>query len=371
LTDKRGELELTIERLNREVERRQIVSEALRNAQQQYYETMEAAQAGVYIITDGCFTYANQSLADMLGIAQQTLIGSEAIEYIFVEDRGLVEENMARRFNGENIPPYRVRFIREDGTTFHGEIWAKVTVWQGKTSIVGTVTDVSLIKQNEEKLQRSEIQLRQSLAEKETLLKEIYHRTKNNMLVIISMLELQAQDVRDEKITEVFKETENRIRAMALVHEKLYQSQSLSEINLGSYIREVVTSLVINMAPEGKIGVHFDLHPCPINIDYAVPLGLVINEIVTNSVKHGFPADQKGSVFVRLRQEQNNNILLDVGDDGVGLAPGITLDSATSFGMQIVRSLIRLQLKGQVSLDGGHGTCYNIRFTKPWGQERV
>lgn len=278
---------------------------------------------------------------------------------------------MARRFNGEEIPPYRIQCLREDGSTFYGEVWAKVTVWQGKASMVGTITDVSLIKQNEEKLQLRETQLRQSLEEKETLLKEIYHRTKNNMLVIISMLELQAQDVRDEKITEVFKETENRIRAMALVHEKLYQSQSLSEIDLGSYIREVVISLVNNMAPGGKIGVHFDLQPCPISIDYAVPLGLVINEIVTNSVKHGFPAQQTGRVLVRLSLEQNNTILLDVEDNGVGLANGIDLDSATSFGMQIVSSLIRMQLKGRVTLDGHSGTRYHIRFTKPQGYERV
>ena len=371
LTDKRGELEMTIERLNREVERRQIVSEALRNAQQQYYETMEATQAGVYIVTEGRFTYVNQSLADMLGTGQHTLIGSDPLDCIVAEDRGVVAENMARRFNGEEIPPYRIQCLREDGSTFYGEVWAKVTVWQGKASMVGTITDVSLIKQNEEKLQLRETQLRQSLEEKETLLKEIYHRTKNNMLVIISMLELQAQDVRDEKITEVFKETENRIRAMALVHEKLYQSQSLSEIDLGSYIREVVISLVNNMAPGGKIGVHFDLQPCPISIDYAVPLGLVINEIVTNSVKHGFPAQQTGRVLVRLSLEQNNTILLDVEDNGVGLANGIDLDSATSFGMQIVSSLIRMQLKGRVTLDGHNGTRYHIRFAKPQWYERV
>ncbi len=237
--------------------------------------------------------------------------------------------------------------------------------------MVGTITDVSLIKQNEEKLQLRETQLRHSLAEKETLLKEIYHRTKNNMLVIISMLELQAQDLAYENITEVFKETENRIRAMALVHEKLYQSQSLSEIDLGSYIREVVTSLVNHMAPEGKIGLHFDVQSAPINIDYAVPLGLVINEIVTNSLKHAFPAQRKGMVSVRLRQERNNTILLDVEDDGVGLATGIDLGSATSFGMQIVSALIRIQLKGRVVLDGSNGTRYHIRFTRLQGHERV
>ena len=371
LLDKRGELEDTIELLNEEVEQRQIISEALRLSQQQYYETLEANRAGIYIIVDNVFQYVNNSLAEMMYASQEQLIGRDPLELISEEDRSFVAKNMERRFLGADIAPYRVKCVRLDGSEFHGEVWAKVTAWQGKVAMVGTITDVSVIKRNEEKLQIQEVQLRKSLDEKETLLKEIYHRTKNNMLVIISLLELQASDINDQRITSIFNETENRIRAMALVHEKLYQSQNLSEIDLRSYLEDIVSSLIDNMAPVGKISLTLDVESSPINIDFAVPLGLAINEIVTNSIKHAFPGNRSGIVTIKLSEGQGDEVVLVVGDDGVGLSEKIDIQKGQSFGMLIVKNLIETQLNGTVELKGNGGTWYRISFQKPDSGKRI
>ncbi|PID41591.1 MAG: hypothetical protein CR981_03135, partial [Proteobacteria bacterium] len=291
LIDKQRELE-------KEIERRQLVSEALRASRQQYDETMEVTRVGIYILTDDILAYANTPLAEMVRLTAEEMIGTDLFDYIVTEDRAVVEKNIRRLLQGGDVSPYRVQCLRSDGTRFFGELWARVTKWQEKLVIIGTVTDVSNLKLSEERIEAQDVQLRKSLAEKEILLKEIYHRTKNNMLVIISMLELQTRDIEDTKVKQIVAETESRIRSMALVHEKLYHSQNLSEIDIGSYLEEVAEVLVANMVLTGKIRLDIEVAPVAINIDYAVPIGLVINEIITNAVKHAFPDDRCGRVFV-------------------------------------------------------------------------
>ncbi|MEE4165431.1 MAG: histidine kinase dimerization/phosphoacceptor domain -containing protein [Desulfocapsaceae bacterium] len=224
-----------------------------------------------------------------------------------------------------------------------------------------------------ERLQQTqENQLRKSLEEKEILLKEIYHRTKNNMLVIISMLDLQMQDVEDDRILSIFKDTEYRIRAMALVHEKLYQSQDLSEIDLGSYLEDVVRSLVANMVPDGRVRLDIRVEATPITIDYAIPLGLVINEIVTNAVKHAFPGRRAGTISLTLTRERDKKIRLEIGDDGVGLPEHVDIHQGSTFGMQLVNSLVKMQLRGEFSVECGNGgTIFFIMFGEPAATIRV
>ncbi len=371
LVDKKNELEKTIDLLRKEAESRRIISEALRNSQQQYYDTLEANKAGIYIMTDGCFSYVNQALADLLRTRPQDLIGRNPLDFILERDRALVAEYMEKRLQGVEIPPHRVRCVALDGSMFYAEIWSKITSWQNQAAMVGTVTDVSTIQLNEERLRTQEIQLRKSLEEKEILLKEIYHRTKNNMLVIISMLDLQMQDVDDDRIISIVKDTENRIRAMALVHEKLYQSQDLSEIDLGSYLEEVAHSLVGSMVPDGRIRLDIIVEPVPITIDHAIPLGLVINEIVTNAVKHAFPEGRSGTVSLRLTRDQDKKIRLEISDDGRGLPEHVDIDGGSSFGLQLVNSLVKIQLRGEISVACGGGTTFLITLGEPAGTVRV
>lgn len=191
------------------------------------------------------------------------------------------------------------------------------------------------------------------------------------MLVIISMLNLQSMDIDDEKVKTLFQETENRIRAMSLVHEKLYQSQSLVDVDLGQYLEEMVTALVETMTYGDRIRVQLDCERVQVSIDNIVPLGLAINEIVTNSLKHGFPGDRTGSIFIRLAAGEDGMVEVVVGDDGIGLSEDFNVHRARSFGMQITVNLIEKQLAGTMKIERRAGTVYRILFREPLRPKRI
>lgn len=204
--------------------------------------------------------------------------------------------------------------------------------------------------------------LQQSNDHNRVLLKEVYHRTKNNMLVIISMLNLRAMDVKDERFQELSADTENRIRAMALVHEQLYQSRNLYDLDFSAYLQSMVTTLVNNMILRDRVKVEIDCPHRTLSIDTAVPLGLAINEIVTNSLKHAFPDDRVGKIQMSMTLTDNNIIELMVGDDGIGLPAEADLMQSRSFGMQITTNLVLKQLKGTLDISRENGTVYTLRF---------
>lgn len=231
--------------------------------------------------------------------------------------------------------------------------------------------DISDRKQAEAELLKSKLLLQESLAEKEVLLREIYHRTKNNMLVIISLLHLQALEIDDERVKTLFWETENRIRAMSLVHEKLYQSQNLAEIDLGQYLEEMVAALVRSMVIGDHVRIEMDCEHVPVSIDNILPLGLAINEIVTNSLKHAFPDGRAGRIFVRLNQDEYGLVEVVVGDDGPGLPPDMEPGRVRSLGMQITVNLIKKQLHGSMDVSSDGGVVYRIRFAEAVRPKRV
>ena len=230
---------------------------------------------------------------------------------------------------------------------------------------------VEELKQKEVDLLDSQSRLKESLAEKEVLLREIYHRTKNNMLVIISMLQLQAMEVDNDEVKTLFWETENRIRAMSLVHEKLYQSKNLTDIELGQYLREMVTSLVGSMVLGGRVTVESRLEKVRLSIDSAVPLGLAINEIVTNSLKHAFGDGRRGRIFIHLHRLQGGELEIVVGDDGPGLPLQVKPGEARSLGMRIIVNLVTGQLRGSLEMVDGPGAVCRLTFAEPVRAGRV
>jgi two-component sensor histidine kinase len=221
-------------------------------------------------------------------------------------------------------------------------------------------------------MKKSKNQIKVSLEEKEILLRELYHRTKNNMQVIISMLNLQTYGISDKKTLEIFKETENRIRSMAMVHEKLYQGKSLSRIDMKNYINDLV-SLLMRSYPAmlGRIAFKLDMESVSITIDSAVPCGLIINELFSNAMKHAFPGDRKGEIRVSLHSDENGEITLFMGDDGVGMPDDVDIRKCNSLGLQTIVSLTEHQLQGQLDFIGHSGAEFHIRFKEPKYKERV
>jgi PAS domain S-box-containing protein len=209
---------------------------------------------------------------------------------------------------------------------------------------------------------RAEEKIRDSLAEKEVLLKEVHHRVKNNMQIISSLLELQSDYIPDERSRACLRESQNRIRSMALIHERLYESEDLSSIDLGEYISDLSQYLFNSYAVESeRVSLNIDAGNIYIDINRAVPCGLIINELISNSLKHGFPHGRSGEIKVRVKSD-GGRITLQVADTGIGMPAGLDFKNTETLGLQLVNLLAR-QLRGSISFDGGEkGTVAIISF---------
>ncbi len=205
-------------------------------------------------------------------------------------------------------------------------------------------------------------QIKASLSEKEILLKEIHHRVKNNMQVIISLLNLQANTINNEEIKDIFEESQDRIKAMAIIHEKLYQSKNFEEIDFAGYIKNLTDYLLHSYNIKGEnVIIQTDTENIPIEIDMAVPLGLIINELVTNAFKYAFKKTTHGKILVRLHLKESDNLFLEVSDNGSGIAESIDYQNTTSLGLQLVCSLTQ-QIEGVIELNRENGTRFGITF---------
>lgn len=230
--------------------------------------------------------------------------------------------------------------------------------------VVAIVNDITEQKKTEEFIKAS-------LREKETLLKELYHRTKNNMQVISSLLGLKAAAAQDKTISTIVEEMNNRIHAIALVHQKLYQSGNLSKIDLAEYISDLIKLLVVSYSPSPeKINVELNLQPINVLLDTAVPCGLVVNELISNSLKFAFPGIRKGSICVKLSTDENKFIDLTVSDNGIGLNDKQITENP-GLGLQLFRMIAEDQLQAAVTLSSNNGTSWNIRFRDVLYQERI
>ena len=220
---------------------------------------------------------------------------------------------------------------------------------------IGTFLDITYRK-------KSEIQIRESLKEKETLLKELYHRTKNNMQVIMAMINLQTQNNEDETILQIFKETNNRINTMALVHEKLYQAKNLSKIDLKGYFTDLINLLRSSYQDLSEgIGLKTDMDTVLVTIDSAIPCGLIINELFSNAMMHAFPEDRSGEIQISLKIT-DKEIELSVGDNGIGLPKAMDIRNVESLGLQSVVALVEHQLQGSIMAVRDNGTRFYITF---------
>jgi PAS domain S-box-containing protein len=208
---------------------------------------------------------------------------------------------------------------------------------------------------------KAENEIVSSLREKEMLLKEIHHRVKNNMQVISSLLFMQARAQKDETIKEILKESQDRIKSIALVHEKLYQSTDLDRIDYTDYLRKITDHLFESYKVDPNIiTLHLNAEKAILHIDKAVPCSLIINEMISNSLKHAFPGGRKGVITIDFRKGADNYIIT-YSDDGIGIPAGITFDRTESLGMQLIKGLTK-QVNGSIELDRTAGTKYTITF---------
>lgn len=195
-------------------------------------------------------------------------------------------------------------------------------------------------------------------------MKEIHHRVKNNLMVIYSLLNLQSRYIKDKETKDIFQESQRRARSMALIHELLYQSQQQNEVDFGSYIRTISTELFRNYSLNSEqVKLNLKTEDIMLDVNTAVPLGLIVNELVSNSMKHAFPDGKEGEIDIKFFKEDDNYVLV-VKDDGVGMSSDLDINRTETLGLQVVDSLIT-QIHGDLKLIREGGTIFQISFREP------
>jgi two-component sensor histidine kinase len=207
-------------------------------------------------------------------------------------------------------------------------------------------------------------EINKSLKEKDVLLKEIHHRVKNNLQIVSSLLSLQSRYMKEPVSSEIFKESQSRIKSMALIHEKLYQSGDLTRIDLSEYVNELVSDLFHSYSVNTYL-VKYKIKSNSILLDIntAIPCGLIINELVTNSIKHAFPDNIHGEIIIEIKCV-DDNFIMKVQDNGIGLPKELDLNNIKSLGLQLVTNLTN-QLEGEIELSREGGTCFQIKLKDP------
>jgi len=220
--------------------------------------------------------------------------------------------------------------------------------------IVVSMKDITERKLAEEKIKAS-------LLEKETMLKEIHHRVKNNLQVISSLLDLQSSYLQDEKAREALQKSMARVRTMAMIHTQLYESQDLARVDFGSFIRDLIGNISQSYGrAESPVEIKVDADETRLGIDTSIPCGLVLNELVTNALKHAFPKGRDGEIHVGMRSE-DNRVVLTVKDNGIGFPDAIDLTNLKSMGLELVNILVR-QMNGKIDMQVDAGTTWTITF---------
>lgn len=261
------------------------------------------------------------------------------------------------------------RLIRPDASvrTVHtiGEV-----VYDSKGSLVmlrGTVQDITDRMQSEERL-------RSAIREKETLLRELYHRTKNNMQVIMSLINLQiaSAKAKGNEESQLLKETQNRILSMSLVHEKLYDSKDLSNVNLKNYVEDLTDALLKSYRLDSiNVSKEVEVDDIMLSIDTIVPVGLIINELISNSLKYAFRGKDCGRIRIRGRRSDGGELKMHYSDDGIGFPPGFDLSGTSSLGLKLVHNLVSGQLMGKIRMAAHGRPEFSITFKEPARKKRI
>jgi len=211
------------------------------------------------------------------------------------------------------------------------------------------------------KAEGTSLALEQLLREREVLLKEVHHRVKNNLQVVSSLLGLQAWHFEDTRLRQALADSQNRVLSIALVHENLYRSKDLAQVEFSEYVRSLVDSLPRSSSTGTDVAITQDIQECSLSIETAVPCGLIINELVTNALKHAFPGGRSGSISVELRRAEPDNWVLLVTDDGIGLPADVDAKMTKSLGLELVSLLVK-QLSGALEIHRNGGTTFQLTF---------
>jgi len=350
-------------KLAQSLSEREALLEALSASEEKYRNIVETANEGIALInSEGKITYLNKKMADMLGYGVEEVVNKTIWDFVEQEERSAITAKFEKRHLG-NTESSEFKLVRKDGSF----VWIFVNskpLFDNDGNFIGVLnlhTDITEHKKAIETIRNSEI-ARQ---------KEIHHRIKNNLQVISSLLDLQAEKfknmekIRDLDVLEAFRESQSRVISMALIHEELHKGETFEKLNFSSYIEELVDNLLLTYRL-GNCDIKLNMDLCQnilFDIDIAVPLGIIVNELISNSLKHAFPDRSDGEIQIKLSRDNNSitHFILVISDNGVGIPETLNIETINSLGLQLVVSLVD-QLGGKFELKRDNGTSFTIKF---------
>ncbi len=342
-----------------DITERKLAEVALIESEARYRRIVNAADEGIWLTdTNGLTSFVNTKMAQMLGYSQAEMLGQPIVQFLWHDGPSSVEEIVLRRLP-DISERHDLKFARKAG----GMLWGLVAtnpIFDASGNYTGTLTMIADITERKE----AEAALRQSVADKEALLKEVHHRVKNNLQVINSLLRLEIARLSNDGARTVLSDMQGRIRAMALLHDTLYRSGTFAAVDLSVYVRQLVVQInrALN-AKSGQIQTVFNVDVVQVGMDQAIPCGLLVNELVSNAFKHGFPDVQGGEIRIDLHAVDGGpQLRLRVSDTGVGLASDFEARRKKSLGLQLVSDLAG-QLGGHLEIGAGPMAEFAVTFT--------
>ncbi|HYG75153.1 MAG TPA: PAS domain-containing protein [Planctomycetota bacterium] len=331
--------------------------EAVRKSNELFSTLARVSPVGIFRTNAlGQCVYVNARWCQITGTDPQAALGDGWAKSVHPDDRQRVFEKWQAAVREHQPFSMEYRFQCPDGFTpwVYGQADAEKGLSGEVVGYVGTITDITERKE-------SEVRIQASLSEKELLLKEIHHRVKNNLQITAGLFSLQAGMIKDESVKEVFRESENRIKSMALVHEKLYQSTNLAQIDTAEYVENLASNVLRSYDAEANnIALHLDLTTVFLPIDKALPFGLILNELVANCAKHAFEPGSTGEVRISIKGDRGF-FFMCIADNGRGFPQGMDFRASQSLGLKLVYMLTK-QLRGSVEFNSKPGAEVRVQF---------
>jgi len=348
--------QIELEMQNDELRRCQNEIEESRN---KYSHLYDFAPVGYFTVKEkGIIEQANLTGAALLGIDRQSLIGKPFTRFIARDDQGTFYLHHLKVLKENGSHTCEIRMMDYDNAPFYAQLESIAGPGEDESAaklrtVITDITERKLIYQ----------QLQASLKEKEVLLQEVRHRFKNNMTVMMSMINLQCEKIEDEQICDELKKIVDRISSMVLVHNQLYKSKDFLKVDINKYINRIAENLFVSHGVDtAKISLKIGKNDIALSLDSAISCGLITNELITNSLKYAFPEDRKGEIRIEFGYLDDCQVEMCVSDDGVGMPMNFDFKNNDTLGVQIVKALAEHQLNGTVKLDSAEGTKFLIRF---------
>ena len=347
-----------------EIALRKEISKSLQDSESAYRTIFENTGTATAIIDENnIITLANTEFEKLSGCSKQEIEGIKPwTDFVVKEDLDKMVEYNNLRVKENEPHPRNYEFRLKDRSGNIKNIYVVAVIIPGSNDSLLSLLDVTESK-------NAEAEIKKSLEEKEILLKEIHHRVKNNLTVISSLLNLQSRYIKDKEDLMMFKESQSRAKSMALIHQRLYDSSDLKRIDFGDYIKTLANDMFHTYVPNSNmVKLNINVEDVMLDVNTAIPLGLILNELLSNSMKYAFPTElsnnfKNGNINVNL-YNSGKGYTLSVEDDGVGFPEDINLENTDSLGLQLIYSLTN-QIDGTIHLDRTNGTSFKIEFNEP------